>query len=308
VAVHEIPLERRTLHGHFSPDLEPAVSVEPGDSIAFATLDAGWGLEGGAGERARFEPRDEELDEGHALIGPVEVLGARAGQTLAITVEGLRVGKFGVTDAGGWPSWLNTALGENEGETVVLAWDLDADAGTVTDQHGRTVSLAPFLGVMGMPPPEAGVHSTSPPRRWGGNLDCKEIVAGTTLYLPIPLDGCRFSAGDGHARQGDGEVSGLAIECPMERVQLRIDVRDDLEAKWPTVRTAEAWLVLGVSEDLDEAVVHALDGMLDLMGRELGVARREALALASVAVDLRVTQVVNGVKGVHAVLRDDAIR
>jgi acetamidase/formamidase len=308
VAIHEIPLERRTLHGHFSPDLDCVVSIDPGDSIAFSTLDAGWGLEGGAGERARFEPRDEALDEGHPLVGPVEVRGARAGQTLAVTVEELRVGAFGVTDAGGWPSWLNTALGEHDGETVVLAWDLDADARTGTDQHGRVVSLAPFLGVMGMPPPEAGVHSTSPPRRWGGNLDCKETVAGTTLYLPIPLDGCRFSSGDGHACQGDGEVSGLAIECPMERARLRLDVRDDLDVKWPTVRTADAWLVLGVSEDLDEAVVHALDGMLDLMGRELGVARRDALALASVAVDLRVTQVVNGVKGVHAVLRDDAIR
>jgi acetamidase/formamidase len=308
VAVHEIPLERRTLHGHFSPDLECILSIDAGDSVAFSTLDSGWGLEGGARERARFEPRDEQLDAGHALIGPVEVRGARAGQTLAVTVEELRVGTFGVTDAGGWGSWLNTALGEDEGDSVVLAWHLDADAGTGTDQHGRVVSLRPFLGVMGMPPSEAGVHSTAPPRRWGGNLDCKEIVAGTTLFLPIPVDGCRFSAGDGHARQGDGEVSGLAIECPMERVRLRLDVRDDLELKWPTVRTSDAWLVLGLSDDLDEAVARALDGMLDLMARELGVARREALALASVAVDLRVTQVVNGVKGVHAVLRDDAIR
>ena len=86
------------------------------------------------------------------------------------------------------------------------------------DDRGAEVSLAPFLGVVGMPPPEPGVHSTIPPRRFGGNIDCKELVAGTTLYLPVPVDGALLSAGDGHAAQGDGEVSGTAIECPLDRV------------------------------------------------------------------------------------------
>jgi acetamidase/formamidase len=157
-----------------------------------------------------------------------------------------------------------------------------------------------------MPPPEPGEHSTTPPRRWGGNIDCKELVAGTSLYLPIPVAGALLMAGDGHGAQGDGEVSGTAIECPLERAKLTLDV-DDRELGSPIARTADSWLAFGFDEDLDAAAEQATETMLELMMRELAVSRSEALGLASV-VDLRVTQVVNQVKGVHAVLKDDAIR
>jgi acetamidase/formamidase len=309
--LHEIPLERRTLHGHFSRDLEPVAEVRPGDVIRFATLDAGWGVEPpreDGSQRERFSPLDEELDAGHALIGPVAVLGAVAGQTLAVGIEEVRVGPFGWSVAGGWSTPLNDRLGVGEGESRVLAWELDADAVLGRDRDGREVSLAPFLGVLGMPPPEPGVHPTGPPRAWGGNLDCKELVVGTTLFLPIPVDGALFSAGDGHARQADGEVSSTAIECPLERAQLSLSLRDDLELPAPIARTRDSWLAFGLGESLDEAAGNAVEGMLRLMERELGLERRDALALASLVVDLRITQVVNGVQGVHAVLRDDAIR
>jgi acetamidase/formamidase len=309
--LHEIPLERRTLHGHFSRDLEPVVEVRPGDVIRFGTLDAGWGLEppGADGlERTRFSPLDPELDAGHALIGPVAVLGALAGHTLVVGIEEVRVGSFGLTVAGGWSTLLNDRLGVGEGESRVLAWELDADAAVGRDHDGREVALAPFLGVLGMPPPKPGIHPTGPPRAWGGNLDCKELVAGTTLFLPIPVDGALFSAGDGHARQGDGEVSSTAIECPLERAQLSLSLRDDLKLAAPVARIPDSWLAFGLGEDLDEAAANATESMLELMERELGLERRDALALASVVVDLRVTQVVNGVLGVHAVLNDDAIR
>ena len=160
---------------------------------------------------------------------------------------------------------------------------------------------------MGMPPDEPGRHSTGPPRRCGGNIDCKELVAGTTLYLPISVDGALFSAGDGHAAQGDGEVSGTAIECPVERAELTLEL-SDLELRTPIARTETSWIAFGFSEDLDLAAEEAMATMLDLMERELELERDYALALSSVVVDLRVTQIVNGVKGVHAVLRDDAIR
>jgi acetamidase/formamidase len=309
--LHEIPLDRRTLHGHFSRDLEPVAEVRPGDVIRFATLDAGWGVEpphADGSQRERFSPLDEELDAGHALMGPVAVLGAAAGHTLAVGIEEVRVGPFGFSVAGGWSTPLNDRLGVGEGESRVLAWELDADAAVGRDRDGREVSLAPFLGVLGMPPPEAGVHPTGPPRAWGGNLDCKELVVGTTLFLPIPVDGALFSAGDGHALQGDGEVSSTAIECPLERAQLSLSLRDDLELAAPIARTQDSWLAFGLGESLDEAAGNAVDSMLVLMERELGLERRDALALASLVVDLRITQVVNGVQGVHAVLRDDAIR
>lgn len=285
MAVHEIPLERRTLHGHFSRDLEPILAIDSGDTVRISVPNAGWRLDSGA----LFEPRDPKLDEGHALAGPIEVRGAREGQTLAVRVDEVVPGPWGVTfgDAG-----------------HMLKWKLE-------DGRGRCgsfeVELRPFLGVLGMPPIGQGVHSTGPPRRQGGNIDCAELVAGTTLFLPIPVDRALFSAGDGHARQGDGEVSGTAIECPAEAT-LTLSLADDLELEWPVALTAEAWLTFGFDEDLDRAAEIALEGMLDLMRREHDLERREALALASVVVDFRVTQIVNGIRGIHAVLRHDAIR
>ena len=311
MTLHEIPLERRTLHGHFSRELEPVLAIESGDSISFSAPDAGWGIappSDDRGTRERFEPRDPGLDRGRPLIGPVEVRGARAGQTLEVRIEEVRVGSWGITDAGGWSTPLNERLGVADGEPATLVWELDPDAGSGRDRAGREVRLRPFLGVLGMPPPEPGVHSTTPPRPCGGNVDCKELVAGTTLYLPIPVDGALFSAGDGHAAQGDGEVSQLAIEAPVEPARLTLVVRDDLPLRTPIAWTPAAWLTLGFDRDLDEAAAIAIDAMLELLGREHGLGRREALALASVVVDLHVTQMVNDVQGVHAALAHDALR
>jgi len=280
---HELALERRNLHGHFSRDLEPVLTVEPGDSVRISVPNAGWRLDSGE----RFAPLDEKLDGGHALAGPIEVRGARAGQTLAVRIDDVTPGPWGVTFG-------------NEHE---VRWDL-ADGFA---RSGRfVVATKPFLGVLGMPPPEGGFYTTIPPRRWGGNIDCKELVAGTTLFLPIPVDGACFSAGDPHAAQGDGEVSRTAIECPAEAT-LTLDLRDE-PLDWARARTRDAWLTFGLDEDLDEAARIATVEMLGLMRELHGVTRDEALALASIVVDLRVTQVVNGVLGVHAVLRDEALR
>lgn len=304
MARHEIPLERRTLHGHFSRDLEPILTVESGDSVAFACLSSGWRT----AEHEPFLERDDGLDDGHALIGPVEVRGARAGQTLEVRIDELRIGTGGVTQAGGFSTPLNERLGVVDGETLTLLWSLDADSAIGRTDSGREVRLRPFLGVIGMPPDEPGIHSTAPPRPSGGNIDCKELVVGTKLFLPIPVDGALLSAGDGHAAQGDGEVSQLAIEAPVERATLTLSVRHDLRLSNPIAWTPESWLTFGFDEDLDEAAAIAIDGMLELMGREHGLEKREALALASVVVDLRVTQMVNGVRGIHARLAHDALR
>jgi acetamidase/formamidase len=261
--------------------------VAPGDSVVFRSLNSGWRWEP---DRELLAERDAILDGGHALNGPVEVRGALAGQTLVVHVDELRPGGWGVTFGDATP--FGWTIGD------VLA----------TGERGATVALAPFLGVIGMPPPEPGVHSTRPPRRWGGNIDCKLLVAGTTLYLPIPIDGALLSAGDGHGAQGDGEVSGTAIECPLEHAQLTLELQDGPELRMPVARIAGAWVSFGFDDDLDVAADLATETMLDLMEREHGFDRVYALALASVVVDLHVTQVVNGARGVHAVLRDDALR
>jgi acetamidase/formamidase len=264
------------LRGWFSRDYEPVVSIEPGESVSFHSYAAFWRWD------LDVEPERPE-GAGHALYGPIEVRGARAGQALVVHIDEVVPRDWGRT-------WA-------DGEE--FTWSLDGD----TWRLGRhAVRSAPFLGVIGMPPPERGEHRTTPPRRWGGNIDCKELVAGTTLFLPIPVDGALLMAGDGHGAQGDGEVSGTAIECPLERATLTLDV-DDRELRSPIARTADSWIAFGFDEDLDAAAEQATQAMLDLMERELGVSRAEALALASVSVDLHVTQVVNEVKGVHAILR-----
>jgi acetamidase/formamidase len=284
--IHELPLEQRTLHGRFSRDLPPVLTIDPGDSVRFATPNAGWEL---TGPRDVFGSLEPSLDTGHALAGPIEVRGARADQTLAVRIDEVRPGTWGVTPTS---------------EEHAIVWELDGD---VARGGGFEVDLAPFLGVIGMPPDEPGQHPTAPPRRSGGNLDCKELRPGATLFLPIPVDGGLLSAGDGHARQGDGEVCGCAIECPSE-AQLTLDLRDDLPLDWPLARVDGAWIAFGFHEHLGRAARIAVDGLLDVMEREHGLDRRDAFALASVVADLRVTQVVNGTLGVHAVLRDDAFR
>jgi acetamidase/formamidase len=315
MAAHVVELERRTLHGTFSRDFDPILTIQSGDTVRFRTLDAGWnavpniapGVPGG-----KFEPRIQGRDDGHALCGPVAVRGAEPGMALEVHVKHLRPGTWAWTEAGGWPSTLNVRLGMEKEPQAALLWSLDAEAMVGRDQFGREVPLHPFMGVMGMPPDEPGLHSTSPPRAWGGNIDCKELVAGSSLYLPIPVPGALFSVGDGHAAQGDGEVCGNAMECHMERVELVLTLHPDLHISTPRANTPAGWITFGFHQDLDEAVIIALEAMLDLMREqhklqagELG--RREALALASILVDMRITQLVNGVRGVHAVLPHGAL-
>ena len=262
--------------GFFSRDYEPIVSVEPGAAVAFSVANARWQWD-----------RDEEPERpegaGHALYGPIEVRGVRAGQTLVVHVDEVTPRDWGATYAHG----------------DEFMWTLDGETWRLGNHAVRS---APFLGVIGMPPPEPGEHSTIPPRRWGGNIDCKLLTAGATLYLPVPVDGAFVFAGDGHGAQGDGEVSGTAIECPLQRAQLTFEV-SDLDLRSPIARTTDAWLAFGFDEDLDLAAEQAMATMLDLMERELAIPRTEALALASVSVDLHVTQIVNQAKGVHAILR-----
>ena len=235
--------------------------------------------------------------------------GARAGQVLEVRIDSVVPASWGTTYAGLRSSAWNARLGLTD--PAVHSWTIDAATGTARNQHGHTVAVRPFLGVIGMPPAERGRHSTVPPRWHGGNLDCRELVAGSTLYLPIPVDGALVSVGDAHAAQGDGEVSGTAIECGTERADLTLDVRDDLFGRplaTPVARTPAGWVCMGIGDDLDEAAAEAMDAMLDVLGALLGLPRSDAMALAGVVVDLRVTQVANQVFGVHAVLPEGAVR
>ena len=146
-----------------------------------------------------------------------------------------------------------------------------------------------------------GALSTLPPRRNGGNLDNKELVAGTTLYLPIHVDGALFSVGDGHGVQGDGEVCVTAIETGLIGT-FELHLRDDMSLTWPMAETPTHIMTMAFDPDLDDCVVIALRSMIDLIVARTGITKAEAYALCSLAADLRITQVVNGNKGVHVML------
>jgi acetamidase/formamidase len=303
---HRIDPTPETTTEVFSRDRPPVLTIDPGDSVVVRSLDASGALEphqyAGHKPPTMHNPR-----RGHCLTGPIAVRGAVPGQVLALHLVSLRPDSWGWTGAGVLDNVLNRRLGLTEGPPSWLLWDLDPDKGTATNDRGRTVSLAPFLGVMGLPPAEPGEHSTIPPRaEGGGNIDCRELVAGSTLYLPVTVPDALLCLGDGHGVQGDGEVSGTAIECPMT-TEAVIDLITDPPVPGIHATTPAGKITFGFNSDLNEAMGDALDAMLIWMQKLYDLDKAAALALASPTVDLRITQVANQVWGVHAVLPDGVI-
>jgi acetamidase/formamidase len=289
----------------FDPGHAPPLAVDPGDTVTVASLDAA-----GCLERHRF-PGDTERPtmfsrdvRGHCLTGPIAVRGARPGDTLAVRLESVVPGAWGWTVAPGGP---DTPVAKRLGLTrpedrAHLLWEIDADAGTATANGRYTRPLAPFLGVIGTAPAEPGRHSTIPPRaEAGGNIDCKELVAGSTLYLPVNVPDALVYFGDGHGAQGDGEACGTAVECPMTTT-VTLDITGGRPLRSVHAKTPGGLVTFGFSADLNEAMGDALDDMVTWLAARHGAPRAEALALASTCADLRVTQVANITWGVHAVL------
>jgi acetamidase/formamidase len=309
------------VHGFVSRDLAPALSIDSGDRVVFQTLDSGWGAVEqirNFSEPREFAPRDLRRDVAHALTGPVEIRGAQPGMALEIHLRRIRPGHWGWSAGPDLPAQLDGRLGLANGATGPPAlirvprgaeatyWDLQASRRVGISRSGYRLRLNPFMGIMGMPLDRPGIQSTFPPTACGGNLDCKDLIAGSTLFLPIAVAGGLFFTGDGHAVQGDGEVAGPALNCPME-VEMEFSLRGDLALTLPRARTREGWLTFGFHQDLDEAAAIATVEMLKLMGELYGLSSKDALSLASLVVHLRVTQMVNGVRGIHAVLPHGAL-
>ena len=205
--------------------------------------------------------------------------------------------------SGGGPNHRIPELSGVEATKASLFWDIDTEQKTVSNQWGQTVPYRPFLGCVGVASRDAERKpGWYPHPRTGGNLDAAVLTAGTSLFLPIETEGALLSVGDAHAVQGDGEVSGTAVECPMESVEVQVVVHSDLSFTSPRARCQEGYVTFGVAPTLDQAAVLALEAMLNLITDRLDLSRSEALAVASSCVDLRVTQMVNPLKGMHAVL------
>lgn len=306
MAVHHLESSPETVTDVFSGATPPVLTVDPGDRVVVHTLDA-WGHLDRQRSPGEERPVMFPVRRGHCLCGPIGVRGAEPGMTLAVGFTELRPDDWGWTAAGTRDTALNQRLGIPAGAASWLLWDLDADRLVGTNNHSQQVRLAPFLGVVGLAPQEPGEHSTVPPRAaGGGNIDCRALVAGSTLYLPVTVPGALLCVGDGHAAQGDGEVSGTAIECGMTTT---MDIDLVLHAPLETIHavTPSGRITFGFDENLNEAMMSALDAMITWMQSLFGLERAPALALASSTVDLRITQVANQVWGVHAVLPEQAV-
>ncbi len=291
----------------FSRDLPPVLTVAPGDTVIVRSLDASGYLtrQRHPGDRpATMHPGAR----GHCLTGPIEVTRADTSMTLAVTLVSVQPDDWGWTVAAAVDNPLAQRLGVGGGPPSWLLWSLDPTTRTGTNDRGLTVDLAPFLGVIGLPPTEHGEHSTIPPRSaGGGNIDCRELVEGSTLYLPVTVPGAMLCLGDGHAAQGDGEVGGTAIECPMT-TEVHLDLVPYPPISGIHALTPRGKITFGFSPDLNEATAAALDSMLAWMQVLFGVDKSTALALASAVVDMHVTQIANKVWGVHALLPEGALR
>lgn len=297
----------KTVVDVFDPQVAPVLTVDPGDAVEVRSLDASGHIE------RQTKPGEDVArllgaSRGHALTGPIAVRGAQPGQILAVRLHSLTPDEWGFTVAGAADNQLNRRLGITEAPPAWLLWNVDVEAGTATDDRGHTVALAPFLGVLGVPPPEPGQHSTIPPRTvGGGNIDCRELVAGSTLYLPITVPGALLSMGDGHAAQGDGEVSGTAIEIGMT-TRVTLDLLDQALVSGVHAETPAGRVTFGFNSDLNIAMADALAAMVGWMQSLYDLDRPTALALASPTVSLRVTQVANDTWGVHALLPEGVVQ
>ena len=295
-----------TVHwGYFEASLKPLLTINSGERVTLSTVS------GTADQMppppltvppalAQIHERvTRRMVPGHICTGPVAVRGAKPGQTLQVDIEAIGLNYdwgYNVVRP------LAGALPYDFDETRLIHIPLDAQRMTGRLPWGMEVPLRPFFGVMAVAPPAAwGTLSTLPPRQNGGNLDNKELTAGTTLYLPIYVDDALFSVGDGHGAQGDGEVCITAIETGLIGT-FRLTVRDDMPLKWPLAETPTHMITMAFDPDLDDCVVIALRQLIDLICERTGIDRYQAHTLCSLAADLRVTQVVNGNKGIHCML------
>jgi acetamidase/formamidase len=302
---HHLSASAATCHwGFFDAGLKPVLKVKSGDRVTVDTVTGAPNVVPKSGfhvppELAEIHERVERSLPGHILTGPVAVEGAKPGHVLEVRI-------LEVTLRQDWGynviRPLAGTLQDDFHETRLIHIPLDAAQGIAHLPWGTELPLKPFFGVMGVaPPPAWGRISSIVPRAHGGNLDNKELVPGAVLYLPVFVDGALFSCGDGHGAQGDGEVCVTAIETAL-RGTFELVLRDDLSLAYPRAETPSHYITMGMDPDLDQCVVIALRDMIRLICERTNLSREDAYTLCSLAADLRVTQTVNGSKGIHVML------
>lgn len=304
---HHLKASGATCHwGFFDAALKPKLVIASGDTVTVDTVTGAPEVhpKSGSGfttppEIADVHAHAEKTLPGHILTGPIAVEGAKPGHVLEVRIEDIQLRQdwgYNVIRP------LAGTLQSDFHATRLLHIPLDLNAKIGKLPWGLDLELAPFFGVMGTAPPPAWGRVTSiVPRAFGGNLDNKEMVAGATIFLPVFVEGGLFSCGDGHAAQGDGEVCVTAIETALQG-RFTFILREDLAFTYPRAETPTHYLTMGMDPDLDRCAEMALRDMIVLIGEVAGLSREDAYTLCSIAADLRVTQTVNGSKGIHCML------
>jgi acetamidase/formamidase len=302
---HHLEPSVETCHwGFFDATLKPVLEVASGDVV---TIDTVTGSPDVVPDATKFHV-PEALGKIHAalaplgphiLTGPVYINGAKPGNVLEVRIRDVSLLQdwgFNVI----LPLLGTLPHDYQEPRKVNIPLDRERNVGVMP--WGLELALKPFFGVMGIAPPKGWGRITSVmPQSTGGNLDNKELTAGSTLYLPVYVEGAMFSCGDGHGAQGDGEVCITAIETALRGV-FEFVVRDDLAYTYPRAETPTHYITMGMDPDLDQCAIKALREMIALIGEKAGLSHADAYMLCSLAGDLHVTQTVNGSKGIHMMM------
>jgi acetamidase/formamidase len=305
---HYLPASPQTVHwGYWDAKIPPAMNIRPGDTITIDTLSGelndlppeGSGFTVLSDHRIVLEKGYHDIGP-HILTGPVFIEGAEPGDVLEVHITAITL-----RQDWGWNLQLplHGTLPEDFPEFRRLHVPIDLDRKSVKLPWGQEMACKPFFGNIGVaPPPEFGRLSSVEPRLFGGNMDNKELTAGSTVFFPVSVAGASFSVGDGHALQGDGEVCVTAIETALTG-SFCIRLQKKKYRKLPMAITADALITMGFHPSLDVAAQIALRQMINILCEITGLGAQDAYTLCSIAADLRITQTVDREKGVHCVIK-----
>jgi acetamidase/formamidase len=310
---HHLHCTPETAHwGFFDAALKPVLQVRSGDRVSIECVSGN--PEDLPGKDLGFQVLPDHLEiharlakgsGNHILTGPVYVEGAKPGDMLEVRIQDIQL-----RQDWGW-NIFRALMGTLPSEFPYfrrMHVRLNKERMTATMPWQQEIPIRPFFGQLAVAPrPEYGRQNSKEPREFGGNIDNKELVAGSVIYLPVWTEGALFSTGDGHAAQGDGEVCGTAIETALTGV-FDFIVRKDISSKLPFAESPTHYITMGLHTDLDDAVEQALTQMVDFIAVRIGISRAEAYQFASFVVDLHITQTVNNVKGVHAMIAKELVK
>jgi acetamidase/formamidase len=296
--------------GYYDSATPPVLKIASGDTVVIETLGVGSAamLEAAGVPKAKIEPAKYAIAakspnaRGHFLTGPLYIEGAEPGDVLQVDILDVKMTLDYSYNGMGQNGVLADLFADHPANEKRRIIPLDRQRMVAPFAPGVQVPLRPFFGSMGVAPPSgAGRISSSPPGMHAGNLDNRELIAGTKLFIPVHEAGALFQTGDGHAAQGDGEADQTGLETSLTGT-FRFTVRKDLKLKWPRAETPTHWIAMGLNADINVAIRLAAEQALDFLTKEKKLSPADAYMLLSVGIDLRLTQLVDGTKGAHAMI------